>query len=58
MKITTNITLDDYVYALYQKAATEMGTVTTEELMSRALFLYAGMVAQDILQHDENTLPS
>lgn len=50
MKITTNITVEDYIYDFYSKVAQDMGNVSPEEIMSRALFMYAGIVAMDIEQ--------
>ena len=56
MEITTSVTVQDYVYKFYQKAASVMGNTTAEALMSKALFLYAGLIAED-LQRSENATP-
>lgn len=50
MKIATTVDVEDYVYAFFRKAATELGNTTPEKLMSQALYMYAGMVAADILK--------
>jgi len=49
MKITVNITVPDFVYQFYAKVSSDLGDRTTEEAMSDALFIYAGMVSQEIL---------
>ena len=50
MKIATTVDVEDYVYAFFRKAATELGNTTPEKLMSQALYMYSGMVAADILK--------
>ena len=50
MKIATTVGVEDYVYAFFRKAATELGNTTPEKLMSQALYMYAGMVAAAILK--------
>ena len=54
MKIATTVDVEDYVYAFYRKAATEIGNTTPEKLMSQALYIYAGMVAEDIQKANIN----
>ena len=57
MDIITSVKVPDYVYDLFSKAAQEIGNVTTEEIMSRALFQYAELVAEDILRRDRSASP-
>ena len=57
MDIITSVKVPDYVYDLFSKAAQEIGNVTTEEIMSRALFQYAELVAENILRRDRSASP-
>ena len=52
MKKTVRLKIDEYIYQFYQKGAKALGR-TPEELMEQALFMYAGMVAEDLIQNDE-----
>lgn len=52
MEITVNITVPDFVYQFYAKVSSELGDRTTEEIMADALFMYAGMVSQEILNKE------
>ena len=48
MKIVVSLNVEDYLHLLYQKSAEAMQK-RPEELMEQALFLYAGMVAEDVI---------
>ena len=52
MEITVNVTVSDFVYEFYAKAASDLGDRTVEEIMSEALFMYAGLIAQDMLTRE------
>ena len=49
MEIVVSLKVQDYVYLFYQKSAQALQK-SREELMEQALFTYAGMIAQDMLQ--------
>ena len=49
MKIVVSLDVEDYVYHFYQKTAEALNR-RPEVLMEQALYLYAGMAAQEILQ--------
>lgn len=51
MKITFSITVPDYVFLFYEKAATELGISKTEDLMAEALLRYAGQLSEEILSN-------
>ena len=44
-----SLNVQDYIYLFYQKSAQALQK-RPEEPMEQALFAYAGMIAQDILQ--------
>lgn len=46
MKIV-QLNIEEYLYQFYQKGAEILGR-TPEDLMEQALFMYAGMIAQDL----------
>ena len=48
MRIVLSLEVEDFVYQFYQKGA-EVLQKRPEELMEQALFMYAGMVAQDMI---------
>ena len=52
MEIVVALNLQDYLYQFYKKSAESMEK-TPEELMEQALFLYAGMIAKDMIQDKE-----
>ena len=58
MKVVTTIAVPSFVYKFYMKAADEIGNKTPEDVMADALFTYAGMIAQDILQNQSPDIPS
>ena len=49
--------IEEYIYQFYQKGANVLGR-TPEELMEQALLMYAGMVAEDLIQNDEKMTKS
>ena len=49
MEIVVSLKVQDYVYLFYQKSAQALQK-SPEELMEQALFTYAGMIAQNMLQ--------
>jgi len=49
MEIVVSLKVRDYVYQFYQKSADVLHK-RPEEVMEQALFLYAGMLAQDMIQ--------
>lgn len=53
MKVVTNITVPSFVYQFYMKVANDLGNRTPEDVMADALFTYAGIVAQDVLKHND-----
>lgn len=55
MGITISVTIPDYLYDFYSKVAAEMKNVTVPELASRALKLYAGIVAEDVLSRERRS---
>ena len=57
MKRNVNLKVEDDIYQFYQKGAKILGS-TPEELMEQALFRYAGLVAEALLQDDETELKS
>ena len=52
MEIVVSLNVQDYLYLFYQKSAEAMQK-RPEELMEQALFLYAGMVAEDVIGKKE-----
>lgn len=50
MRITTAVTIPDYVYDFYKKGSQELERGTPEEMMEIALEQYAGMVAAELLK--------
>ncbi|MBR4290015.1 MAG: hypothetical protein IKT52_05170 [Oscillospiraceae bacterium] len=50
MKVTTTVTIPDYVYDFYKKGAEELKRETPESMMEIALEQYAGMVAKELLK--------
>jgi len=52
MDVVTKITVPDYVYEFYKKVAENITHASTEETMSRALFGYAGFLAEKMEQED------
>lgn len=48
MGVTVTITVQDFVYDFYKKAADNMPHCTVEEIMASALFRYAGIVVQEM----------
>ena len=57
MKRMIQLNVEDYVYQFYKKGADALNR-TAEELMEQAILMYAGMIAEDLLQSDEETLKS
>lgn len=53
MDITTSITVPDYVYLFYQKAAREMHLAKTEDLMAATLLRCAESLSEQILVSHE-----
>ena len=50
VKITTAVTIPDYVYDFYQKGAERLNRESPEEMMEIALAQYAGRVALELLK--------
>ena len=50
MEISTTVTIPDYVYFFYRKLADQAGDVTVEQVMSRALLMYAGSAAAEVIE--------
>lgn len=50
MEISTTVTVPDYVYLFYRKLADQVGDVTVEQVMSRALLMYAGSTAAEVIE--------
>lgn len=48
MDVSVTVTIPDYVFAFYQKIAEQMPPHTVQEIMSDALFRYAGNVAEEM----------
>ena len=57
MERIVQLKIEEYIYRFYQKGANVLGR-TPEELMAQALFMYAGMVAKDLIQNEEKTAKS
>lgn len=55
MKKSILLNIDDYVYQFYQIGAETLGR-PVEELMEQALYMYAGIVANDLNQSHENSI--
>ena len=58
MKKKVVLQVDDYLYRFYQQGADTLQR-TPEDMMEQALFLYAGIVAQDLLKsgpHSEESM--
>lgn len=51
MEITTSVTIPDYVYLFYQKAADELHLRKTEDIMAQVLIQCAGHLSQEILKN-------
>jgi len=51
MHITVSLNIEDYVYRFYETGA-EALCKRPEELMEQALFMYAGIVAQQMIRED------
>lgn len=49
MEIVVSLKVQDFVFQFYQKCAEALHK-RTEELMEQALFMYAGMIAQDMIK--------
>lgn len=47
MKLTVTLDIEDYVYEFYKTAASDMG-ISIEEVLSSALYMYAGIVAMEM----------
>ncbi len=54
MKIVLTLDVEDYVYQFYQRGAEALNR-SPEELMQEAVFRYAGIVAQELMQNKEAT---
>ena len=55
MVITITLQVEDYIYRFYQMGAEQLNR-SPESLMEQALFMYAGIVANDLIQgHDDPT---
>ena len=54
MEIVVSLKVRDYVYQFYQKSADVLHK-RPEEVMEQALFLYAGMIAKDMIQGDDSS---
>ena len=48
MDVSVTVTVPDYVFSFYQKIAEQMPPHTVQEVMSDALFCYAGTVAEEM----------
>lgn len=53
MIITTNITVEDYIYEFYLQVGQDMG-LPAEEVMSRALFMYTYLVSLQLQEYDKD----
>jgi len=53
MKRRITLEVDDYIYTFYQKGAGILQR-TAEDLMEQALFMYAGIVARDLIVDDDH----
>lgn len=56
LKITTSVTVPDYVYDFYRNGAARLNRDTPEEIMEIALEQYAGMVAMELLKSSGTSL--
>ena len=54
MKRMITLNVDDYVYQFYQIGANTLN-VSVEEIMEQALYMYAGIIANDINQDNRCT---
>lgn len=57
MEITVTLKVEDYVYQFYQIGA-EVLNRTPEDMMEEALFMYAGIAAQELTKNREKTKDS
>ena len=53
MEITTSVTIPDYVYLFYQKAAQELQLSRPEDMMEMALLRCAESLSEQILSNHE-----
>ena len=54
MRKTITLSVPDFVYDFYNKVSHEMDNVSVEEVMERALFMYAGIISAEITRVDED----
>lgn len=52
MEITVTLKVEDYIYQFYQIGASVLNR-SPEELMEKALFMYAGIAAEELIQNKE-----
>ena len=55
MEIIVSLKVEDYVYRFYQKGAEALDR-RPEELMEQALFMYAGILAQELTNNDDESV--
>lgn len=53
MEITTSVTVPDYVYLFYQKAAQEMHLSKADDLMAVALLRCSQSLSEEILMNHD-----
>ena len=53
MKISVTVDIDDYVFEFYKKVSEYITHCSIPETMSRALFAYAGFVANEMQNADD-----
>lgn len=54
MKLAITVDMEDYVYEFYKKVSSDM-EISMDEVLSSALYMYAGIVALDIQQNNNKT---
>lgn len=53
MRVVVTLEIDDYVYQFYKKGANIL-QMQPKEVMENALFMYAGIIADDLLRSNTN----
>lgn len=48
MRVVVTLEIDDYVFQFYKKGANLL-KLRPEEVMQKALFMYAGIIAKDLV---------
>ena len=56
MDVLVKLSVPNYVYHFYDRAAEHIAETSAEDLMADALSVYAGMISKDIAQVRENQM--